>query len=73
MDSYTQCYLAKANKRHIAWIPTKYAIINKIIKIELDGVWDNGWKVVEVYNTQSSKHTENHERDYLKQRSASDI
>lgn len=73
MSNYTQCYLLKGNKSQVAWIPSKFAIIDKIIKIKQNGVWDDGWKVITTFGVLPSKHIEKHERDYVKQRLASDI
>jgi hypothetical protein len=73
MDTYTQCYLIKGERSQVAWIPSEFAIIEKIIKIKIDGEWDDGWKIIRTYNTRTSEHIKEHERDYLKQRSASDI
>lgn len=53
-DKYVQCKLSKAignmqRKFEISYIPSKYAIKGKILKIEIDGVWEDGWNVTEVY------------------------
>ena len=73
MNEYTQCTFKKPNKKQTAWIPTKYAHVRSVIKIKINNVWDNGWVVDSVYGSRSKSHVESHERDYLKQRSASDI
>jgi len=73
MNTYTQCKITKENKHRIAWIPSRYAILETIIKIRIDGLWKDGWQVAEVYGTSSKEHVEAHERDFRKQRKASDI
>jgi len=65
-DTYTQCQITKGNGYQIAWIPTTFAVIGKIIKIkEIDG-WDDGWKVSNVYGTRSADKVEQHSRDHIK-------
>ena len=71
--NYTQCYIQKENKHDIAWIPSKFAVIEKLIKIKIDNIWINGWKVIKTYSVNSEDHILEHEMDYRKQRRASDI
>ena len=71
--NYTQCHIQKNNKNDVAWIPSKFAVIGKIIKIKFDGLWNNGWKVINTYSSNSEDHVLEHEMDYRKQRRASDI
>ena len=35
----------------IVWIPEKFAIEGKILKIKIEENWENGWLVKEVYET----------------------
>jgi hypothetical protein len=67
---YYQCLLEKKDidkdnnvyiKQDISWIPEKYAVVGKELKIKKDVrvsfyeeiingyVWDLGWKVIEIY------------------------
>ena len=53
---YTQCILEKHENesRHTktCWLPEKYAILNKIVKIkEGKNKWEDGWKIVEAYGS----------------------
>ena len=75
---YIQCRLKKIIDKDTyrlddAWIPEKCAVLNKTIKIKKDGVWEDGWEVIEVGFKMNAKYVEDKERDYLKQRKASDI
>lgn len=78
-QTYTQCRLEKpwqdiGSLVDIVWIPTKYAKLNKILKIKQeDASWDDGWTVTAVYSTKKASEVESNERDYLRQRQASDI
>ena len=71
--NYTQCHIQKQTKHDIAWIPSKFAEIGKYIKIKIDGIWDNGWKIIKTYSVNSESRVLDHEMDYRKQRIASDI
>ncbi len=66
---YCQCKLMKGNTEMTAWIPEKRANKGKYIKI-LD---DDGWQVMEVGSKMDEKYVIGHERDFDKQRDASDI
>lgn len=49
-----QCLLAKTNESGgsnltVAWLPEKYAITGKILKIQNNGEWEDGWVVDTVY------------------------
>lgn len=50
MVYYKQCMLQRTGKT-IVWIPEKFAIQGKYLKIKIDEVWQNGWLVKEVYDT----------------------
>lgn len=47
--TYTQCSLKRGNSHHMAWIPTKFAVKGKFIKIKrAEDDWEDGWEVVGV-------------------------
>jgi hypothetical protein len=70
---YYQCELRKeinnGYKTDVAWLPEKYAIIGKYLKINEE----DGWKVIWIGAKQPANVVEEKERDYLRQRKASDI
>tara|TARA_R110002074_G_scaffold32309_4_gene90233 strand:- start:14466 stop:14699 length:234 start_codon:yes stop_codon:yes gene_type:complete len=48
-DTYTQCALKRNKHHHTAWIPSKFAVLNKFIKIKKsDKSWEDGWEVIYV-------------------------
>jgi hypothetical protein len=57
----------------VIWIPEKFAKIGKYIKIKENDIWDNGWEVIEVWAKKELDSIEDKERDFLKQRKASDV
>jgi hypothetical protein len=61
-------------KLDVAWIPAKFAKVGKYVKIKQeDGSWDNGWEITSVGSKRKAEYVESNERDYLKQRKASDV
>lgn len=43
---YRQCNLQKGNMHQTSWLPEKFAIPNKVVKLrDDDGQWDDGWIV----------------------------
>lgn len=73
----TQCELLEWNinlkgrchSTTIAWIESNFARVDNILRDE-DGV---DWKVMKCYAIQPTQYILDHERDYTKQREASDI
>lgn len=63
---YTQCKLQlDCGCFEVAWIPSKFAILGKILKIkEDDKTWSNGWVVKEVYSTKTEEEVVSRERDF---------
>lgn len=68
MINYTQCKLQREDLISVAYIPSKFAILDKTIHIN-----DIAWKVIETYDTKSDEYIKSHENDYKKQRRMSDI
>lgn len=61
MTKYKQCLLRKDNVEYRAFIPSKFAVVGKTVKVRTEGSWNNGWKVVESSPTELD---ENHLPDY---------
>ena len=59
-----------------SWIPKKYAIVGKYVRLKTDNEdrpWDDGWEVMETGTELDSKTVTERSMDYRKQRRASDI
>lgn len=48
---YRQCHLRKGNTVQVAFLPESYAIKGRHVKLKDNGVWSNGWLVVDVAET----------------------
>lgn len=68
-ESFRQCELHKGSLVRVAWIPSKFAKVGKIVRLHDD----DGWRVVKVTSKMSSDFIRNREYDYRYQRRASDI
>lgn len=69
-EMHTQCRLRCGDIEHVAWIPAKHARKGKIVTLKTEG---GQWEVMEVWGSRPTDDVVSHERDYLKQRAASDI
>lgn len=43
---YVQCILKKNTKLQTSWIPERYAIVGKYLKLLENDAWENGWQVI---------------------------
>lgn len=48
---YQQCRLQKGTTHQMSWIPAKYAVKGKTLKLRSNGEWEDGWVVNETYAT----------------------
>jgi len=62
--TYTQCLLRHDNAYHIAWIPSQFAHVDKLVHIKSNGIVYAQWVVDTVYATSTSELVESHESDY---------
>lgn len=74
-EMHMQCKLRRLDVEQVAWLPLKFARRGHVVQIQTaKGIWEDGWEVVETWGSpRSSADVAEHERDYLKQREASDI
>lgn len=76
MTSHVQCLLERENVRQTAWIPANLAKEGMYLELRSKefGI-SNGWKVISAYveNPLDSEWVRDRSRDYMKQRSMSDI
>jgi hypothetical protein len=77
--NYVQCLLFNYRIcddviKTVAWIPENFANLHKVIKLKRDdGTWSDGWHVKEIYSMHTEDFVKYHERDFTRQREASDI
>jgi hypothetical protein len=64
---YKQCKLTKKEGQstytQIAWIPEKFAVLNKVLKIKEVNEWDNGWVVISAGERKLEEYLPNSHRD----------
>lgn len=64
-----QCVLQRGDWVQVAWIPEKFAQLNKYLKIGDE----DGWQVVSIGGRRAQAEVNERSRDHLKQRVGSDI
>jgi len=77
-DYHRQCKLSRqrAGRMEVltTWLPEMFARVGKVLELEMSSEkWENGWAVCEIYERRKSKEVAERERDYKKNRLASDI
>lgn len=78
MEHHRQCEMRKPAKDgpvgiRVAWIPEKFAVKGKWLKLKINGQWEDHWQVTAVYARQETREVYDRSRDHLKQRKASDV
>lgn len=72
---YRQCKPRRGNKHTTSFLPERYAIQDKYVKLKRDdGTWEDGWQVVSVGSMHKPEEDVRlAERDHLRTREASDV
>lgn len=70
---YRQCWLVRGNARQMAWIPEKFAVAGRFLKLTEAGVSEDGWQVVSVGTRLTEGYVRERSQDYKHTRRASDI
>ena len=69
MQEHVQCKMRKGDTFQTAWIPSKFAVHGKILKLHDD----NGWEVIEVNRSTDSKNIPIIRDIYRQHRKVTDI
>jgi hypothetical protein len=76
-QDYTQCDLVRRLGRGTAhqtsWIPSRFAQVGKALRLRSADGWQDGWVVSAAYRTLPEEVVLAMERQYLRQRRASDV
>lgn len=74
---FVQCLMTKKTSlgfsQHVAWIPEKFAKVGRWLKLKIDGVWVNHWRVKETWGRKKADAVIEDSQDHKHQREASDI
>jgi len=69
-----QCKLRRGDVITTTWIPIKFAIKGKFLKLKDEGIWTNGWQVISVYGpTKLYSDVKERSQEYKHNRSITDI
>lgn len=70
---YKQCGLIKDGRHLVSWLPVRYAVKGKFLKLK-NTEWENGWEVISVGDkVMSQSEAIDRSQDYKRTRKASDI
>lgn len=47
-DRYRQCALEHGRFSMVSWIPKKFAVAGKVLRLRRNGAWEDGWRVTHV-------------------------
>lgn len=50
MIYYKQCAIQKDNETILIWIPERFAVKEKLLKMKLSKNWQSGWEVIRVFS-----------------------
>lgn len=70
---YVQCILKKDTKLQTRWIPERYAVMGKYLKLQENGIWENAWQVISIGVKVSKNSLDILSQEYKKTRTASNI
>jgi len=72
---YVQCGFRRKDEYYIAWIPDKFAQVDRVLKFKMDdGTWDDGWVVIDVGDIKkSAKEADSDSQTHKKHRDTTDI
>ena len=70
---YRQCWLARGSARQMAWIPEKFAVAGRFLRLTDAGRLEDGWQVTGVGAQMAEETVCERSQDYKHTRRASDI
>ena len=70
---YRQVELKRGPESTTSWIPARFAVVGKCIKLRDNRQWTDGWEVHSVGSAADLRYLLEHERAHLYQREVSDI
>lgn len=74
MSTHSQCELNRLGQKQVSWIPTKFAVQGRYVKLKDDGEWTDGWRVARVFGgAVPSEVIAKNERNYTSHRKATDV
>ncbi len=74
MSTHSQCLLNRIGAQQVSWIPTKFAVQGRYVKLKDEGEWTDGWRVERVFGgAVPSEVIAANERNYKSHRKATDV
>ena len=70
---YRQCWLARGKARQMAWLPEKFAVAGRFLRLTDAGSSEDGWQVTGVGAQMAEETVRERSQDYKRTRRASDV
>ncbi len=70
---YRQCWLMRGSARQMAWIPEKFAVTGRFLRLTNGEASEDGWQVTGVGAQMAEETVRERSQDYKHTRRASDI
>lgn len=70
---HTQCRLERAGVSQVSFIPAAFAQAGRWLKLKSAGVWQDGWRVAEVWGSSPTEAVARAERNFKTHRKATDV
>lgn len=71
---YRQCQLVRGATHQITWLPERYAVVGRYVKLKEGDVWDDGWQVTSVGDQRQEESFVNaRSQDYKNMKKMTDI
>ena len=73
VQCYHQCWLVRGSAKQMAWIPAKFAVAGRYLKLTENGEAEDGWQVAGIGARIPAEDVRERSQDYKHTRQASDI
>ena len=71
-NTYHQCLVIRkqddTTESYVSWLPDKFAVLGKSLKLKFGSVWSDGWKVISASPAKSYDHLPDQHADGLSPR-----
>ena len=70
---YRQCWLTRGRARQMAWLPEKFAVAGRFLRLTEGGLSEDGWQATGVGAQMAEETVRERSQDYKHTRRASDV
>ena len=70
---FIQCVVTKKNRTLVTWLHEKFAVLDKVLDLYINGKWDEYWVVTELGTVDTDGRVMKGAMDYKAHRKSTDI